>query len=131
MIEERILVQIVVLSNSEDSVLRFYRAQPVLSEQVKAAVAKALILKGRLNETRAETRRGEAELKGWIDDQARVRANLARLDKEQEAYKRQLKKLDELETEIEKRQARLRTLRQTESKQRKEYEDFLTGLSVE
>jgi hypothetical protein len=129
--EERMVARTVLLSNAEDTEIRFQRSQTVLSEMVKAALEKALELKGRLNETRAEGKRLEAELKTWIDDQMRVRANLERLHREQDAYKRQLKKLDELETEIEKVQAGLRQLRDREARQRKEYEQFLAGLSVE
>jgi hypothetical protein len=47
------------------------------------------------------------------------------------AYKRYLEKFDTQETEIEKLQAQIKQLQETEKQQKKEYEDFLAGLSVE
>lgn len=46
-------------------------------------------------------------------------------------YKRYLEKFDKQETEIEQLQARIKEAQQAEHQQRKEYEAYLTGLTVE
>jgi hypothetical protein len=66
-----------------------------------------------------------------VDDQARIRANLQRLPMTSEAYKRYLKKIDQQETEIEKLQEAIKKLRAAQEKQRKDYEDYLLGLTVD
>jgi DNA repair exonuclease SbcCD ATPase subunit len=114
-----------------DEAVRFFQKATASSPAVRAALAKALELKGALAATQGEIA-GETEaLKGITEDQSRLRANLERVPPTSEAYKRYLKKFDEQETEIERRQARLKELRETVERQRKAFEDFVQGLNVE
>jgi hypothetical protein len=47
------------------------------------------------------------------------------------AYKRYLDKFDQQETQIEKYQADVKTMQETEHQQKKEFEDFLNNFSAE
>ncbi len=47
------------------------------------------------------------------------------------AYKRYLEKFDRQETQIEKYQADVKKMQETEHQQQKEFEDFLTNFSAE
>lgn len=129
--EERMRAQAVVLSNTDDQMLRFYLHQQVLSPIAKAALEKAIGLRQKWTGLQKQVQAQERDLKQRLEDQARVRANLGRVSKEQEVYKRYLKKLDEMENELEKLQVGIRALQDDELKERKEFEDFLAGLTVE
>jgi hypothetical protein len=130
-VEERTVVQEVVLTGADDQTVLRYVSGTAASAALKEALAKASDLKGRLEATRREIGQTERQLKAITDDQARLRANLERVPPTSEAYKRYLKKFDEQETEIEKLQDAIRKLQVTEQQQRKAYEDYLMNLSVE
>src|SRR5207249_11480271 len=101
------------------------------SEKVKAALREALAKKGELAETRAAVQKEEAALQVIEKDQSRMRANMERVPPTSEAYKRYLKKFDDQETEIEKRQDRVAKVRAEGDQQKKTYEDFLVALDVD
>jgi hypothetical protein len=130
-VEERAVVQQVVLTSSDDQTILRYVSGTVVSPALKDALAKAVELKRKLEATRQEITQAERQLKAITDDQARLRANMERVPKDSEAYKRYLKKFDEQETEIEKPQEQIKKLQAIEQQQRKAYEDYLSNLSVE
>jgi hypothetical protein len=130
-IEERTVVQEVVLTSADDQTILRYVSGTNASPALKEALAKAADLKARLEATRRDISQTERQLKAITDDQARLRANLERVPPTSEAYKRYLKKFDEQETEIEKLQDAIRKLQATEQQQRKTYEDYLMNLRVE
>jgi len=129
--EERMLGETMLLARLEDDRFRFYLAQPALSEPVKTALRQVIGLRDKLAETRGTIARKQKELKEVVDDQARIRTNLEQVNRDLEASKRFLKKLEERESEIEKLQGELRTLETTREKQTRELEEFLQELNVE
>jgi hypothetical protein len=129
--EEQPVVQEVTLFDANDQTVLRYVSNTAASGALKAAVAEALRLKGKLESTRREIAQAGRQLQAIVDDQARLRANLERVPPTSEAYKRYLKKFDEQETEIEKLQGTIKRLRALEHRQRKAYEDYLADLNVE
>jgi hypothetical protein len=130
-VEERTVVQQVVLTNSDDQTVLRYVSGSTASPALKDAVARATELKRKLEATRREVAQAERQLKAIVDDQARLRANMERVPKDSEAYKRYLKKFDDQETQIEKLQDSIKALQVREQEQRAAYEDYLANLSVE
>ena len=70
-------------------------------------------------------------LKEIAEDQDRIRKNIEKAPKESDAFKRYLKKLDDQETEIEKRQARLKELKLEKAKQEKALKDYAESAKAE
>jgi hypothetical protein len=130
-VEESGGVSTVELSNSPDETIRVFLRSPVLTPKVKAALEEALRRKTQLAETQHEIQREEQALKVIEQDQTRMRANMQRVPQTSEAYKRYLKKFDEQETDIEKRREKITKLQETSEQQRKGYESFLAGLTIE
>jgi hypothetical protein len=130
-VEERTVEQQLVLTSLDDQIVIRYMSGSAASPALKAALAKAIDLKSKVEATRREIFQMERQLKRIMDDQARLRANLERVPPTSEAYKRYLKKFDEQETQIEDLQGSIKKLESTEQQQRKAYEDFLAALSVE
>ena len=60
-----------------------------------------------------------------------MRSNLAVADKSSDVYKRYLKKFDDQETEIEKRQAKISELSKLKLKLAKEFKEMVAGLNAE
>jgi hypothetical protein len=129
-IEERTLVEQVTLTDADDKTVLHYLSSAAASPAVREALKKAQELKGKLTTTRRAIARAERQLKTIVDDQARLRANMARVPKDSDAYKRYLKKFDDQETEIEKLQDEVKKLQTTEADQRLAFEEFLANLDV-
>ncbi len=98
---------------------------------VKAAVGKVLAARQAQAETVAGIAEEQAALKEIGDEQTRIRANMAQAPKESEAFKRYLKKFDDQETEIEKRQAKLKELTKAKDRKAKELADLVRTLKAE
>jgi hypothetical protein len=130
-IEEKDVLSQIALTNSDDQTMRFFLSQPVVSEAVKKALAKAIELKGKLSATQRDIQQLERQLKVITDDQQRLRLNLREMPPTAEAYKRYLKKFDEQETQIEDYQKKIKTLQDQEHQERKQYEEYLAKLDVE
>jgi hypothetical protein len=130
-VEEKPRVTQVVLSNSDDQTIRLYLAGNVASAKVKAALEQAGKLKEKLVATQREADDLRRQEKAIVEDQARIRANMARVPEKSAPYQRYLKKLDEQEMQIERLQAQVRTGQVRENEQRAAFEKFLLSLDVE
>jgi hypothetical protein len=130
-VEERDVGTVVTLTNSDDNTMRFFLSQPIVSDAVKAALAKSLDLKAKVDGAHREIVQLEKQLKDITDDQVRLRANLREMPQTAEAYKRYLKKFDDQETQIEDFRKKIKDLQDTEFAHRKAFEDYLAKLDVE
>lgn len=119
------------IARVSDEMLRHYAASAVAKPAVKDAVTKLIALRAATDATKKSIADEEAALKAIGEDQIRIRANLERVPKESEAYKRYLKKFDEQETEIETRQAKVKTLKAKSTDDEKAYKDFSEKLKAE
>jgi len=126
--EERDVVQTVQLTNSDDQTMRFFFSQSVTSDKVKAALQKAIDLRGGWAKTQQELGKAVQQLKDVTDDQVRLRANIKELPSTSPVYKKYLEKFEKQEGQIEEMQASIKSLQDQEHKQRQDYENFLAAL---
>lgn len=98
---------------------------------VKAALVKVRAVVAERDAADVGVRAEEAGIALIVDEQNRLRANLAAVPKESEAYKRYVKKFDEQETEIEQRRAKIKELTKAKEKALKELADQTRGLNAE
>jgi hypothetical protein len=129
--EEKDFGSSVALTNSDDQFIRIVLNEKVTSDKVKAALNKALELRGKLAQSLRELQQQQRQLADITADQDRLRKNLREMPPTAAAYKRYLKKFDDQETQIEKFQATIKELQDAEHAQRKDYETFLANLNVE
>src|SRR5215471_12416642 len=129
--EEKDFASSVALTNSDDQFIRVVLNEKVTSDKVKAALTRALELRGKLAQSQRELQQQQRQLNDITADQDRLRKNLRDMPPTAAAYKRYLKKFDDQETQIVKLQALIKELQDSEHAQRKDYEAFLTSLNVE
>jgi hypothetical protein len=108
-----------------------YLARPATPAAVTAALARVKADRAKLAETEKALAEEDAALRAIADDQARMRSNIERVPKESQAFQRYLKKFDDQETEIERRQARAKELRADVGQQKQATDAYLRGLSAE
>lgn len=120
-----------VLLSADEKQVQLLLRSPIPSANVKTALRKAADLKAALDKALGDASLREAELKGILDDQARLRANLAALPPTSAAFKRYLGMFDVQETQIEKLQAEIKRQRAATQQQQKALEVFLADLNVD
>ena len=89
------------LTNLDDGTIQIYLSAKVVSERVKAALAEVVKRKHALEEVVAEVQQRQQQIRDIGEDQARIRQNMAQLDRNTDVYKTYVKKLSEQEAEIE------------------------------
>jgi chromosome segregation ATPase len=119
------------LTDSGAEQIGLYLQAKQLSSRVKEALQRALSLRDRISQTVAQRSRLEQRLKEIAQEQGRIRDNMGKLPQNSELYGRYVKKLDLQETETEKLQRDLDSLRAAEAGQRKDLSDYLQALDVE
>jgi hypothetical protein len=129
--EERVLSQQIALTNSNDDQIKFFLNTAVASPKVKAGLKQAIDLRWAMNKTQRDIAEQQQQLMTITQDQVRLRANLKEMPPTAAAYKRYLDKFDQQETQIEKYQADIKKLQETEHQQKKEFDDFLANFSAE
>jgi chromosome segregation ATPase len=102
-----------------------------LPPAVAAALTRIRTMRITLRDTEAGAKDEDAAIKEIKDDQTRIRANIERVPKESDAYKRYLKKFDDQETEIEDRTAKLKVHLKQLTKTKAELTEFLRDLKAE
>jgi hypothetical protein len=119
------------VSNQSDEQIRWLISQPTASKKLQAGLREALALRLALSKTQREIGELQRQLNVIVQDQTRIRANLKETPSTSKAHKRYLEKLDEQESQIERYQADIKKLNQSEHEQKKAFDDFLARFSVE
>lgn len=129
--EEKVFERPLPLKEAPDAKLREYLASAVVSEQVRAALAKALDLKTKLMVTRQSLEEKSKQFDVSNKDQARQRDNLKIIPMSSEHYKKFLDQFVAQETEILSLQKAIAALQTTAAAQEAEYERFVAAVSAE
>ncbi len=119
------------LATCNPGTLLHYAKQPETKQAVRDVLARILELRAKVEDAKAGMQAEQTALKEIADDQERIRKNIERAPKESETFKRYLKKFDDQETEIEKRQARLKDLRAEVAKQEKALKEYADNARAE
>ena len=118
------------LLTADDDTLRTFTKAGVASPAVVAAIADILERRGAMAEARKAVAIPVDGLKAVTEDQVRIRANIERVPRDSEAYRRYLKKFDDQETQIETFQAKIKDLAGKADAAEAAYKALLAGLNV-
>jgi hypothetical protein len=128
--EEKSVREDVVLTNIDDQTIAIVLQSPAASKELKAALQKAVELKGKWTATERQIGDVERKLDAAMKDQARARENLKVIPQTDPAYRKVLDRLLALEEEIDRQRGQREKLQTTAAQQREEYERYLTELTV-
>jgi chromosome segregation ATPase len=123
--------QQLALTNLDDGTIQFYSSARVVSERVKAALAEVVKQRQALEAVAAQLHERHQQVRDIGEDQARIRQNMAQLDRNTDVYKNYVKKLSEQETEIEKLRGQIAKLNDESTRLRKALDDYLLGLDLQ
>ncbi len=129
--EEETATETTELGKFSSSALDEHVKRAVTPATVKAAITRLIAERAKLNGLEASLKEESVALKAIADEQTRIRANMERVPKDSLAYQRYLKKFDDQETEIERRQAKAATLLIEGKKQEKALAELTKTMNAE
>jgi hypothetical protein len=129
--EERQLSETATLVNSPNDLIAIYLRAQKISPKVKDALQKVITLREKLYQTTNERDRRTARVNEMSQEQARIRENMSRLSQSSDLYNRYVKELDQQETDLSVLRKEIESLRDEETKQKRELDDYMLNLDVE
>ena len=129
--EERTDHQQVALGNLDDNSIHYYLSAKVVSDKVKEALAEIVKRKQALAEIVVKKQQLEQHIREIAEDQARIRQNMAQLDRNSDVYKNYVKKFSDQESEIEKTRGQIASLTDQETGMRKGLDEYMMGLDLQ
>ncbi|MFN3649368.1 MAG: hypothetical protein ACK47B_07275 [Armatimonadota bacterium] len=127
---ERPVTETVALLDADLDLLLTYTRNDRVSPEVKRALEELVTRRRKITELQGRRAAVEAELKEIDAEQARIRQNMERLDRNSPLYMQYVQKLTEQEAQIETLRAEQRRLRQQEAEAQQELRQYLDSLSV-
>lgn len=129
--EERQLDERVALNNLDDGTIHYYLNAPAVSQAVKDALAEIIRRKREIEDAVQARQNAEQQVSIVDQEQARIRQNMAQLDRNSELYNRYVQKFSEQEDRVEQLRQQIAQLSEREQSLRKALDDYLLGLEVE
>ena len=111
--------------------LTYFSKLEATKPAVREVLKKVLEIRGKITDAQKGINAELTALKEIADDQERIRKNIEKAPKESETFKRYLKKFDDQETEIEKRQARIKELKTELAKQEDAFTEYAQNAKAE
>jgi hypothetical protein len=127
--EERASAMEVLLTSLDSDTIKLYISSSVVIDKGKESLKKIIETREKLATIHGEVKTMEERLKGITEDQVRLRANIERVPKDSEVYKRYLAKFDTQETQIEKLQAELEEKKEYLRAHQKEFENMVLQMN--
>jgi hypothetical protein len=129
--EERVFNQQVALTNINDSSIRIYLNEKVVSDKVKAALQEIVKRKAELDRLRMDGTELDRRLGAIQNDQDRINKNMAQLDRNTELYKNYVKELSDQEGEIKKIREQKTALVDKQNGLQKSLDDYMMSLDLQ
>ena len=129
--EEQLTREEIGLVSADINMLLLYTRNRVISPKVKAALEKVVEARNSISELERRIALLTQQISEITQEQSRIRENMKTISQNSEIYTRYLKKFDAQETQIEGFREQLQKLRADEATQRKQLEDYITGLELD
>jgi hypothetical protein len=110
--------------------LQSYQQTGAISKEVRDALIKAMQLRQAVADLQQQVQEHDAQIQAIRTDQAPIRENMKTVDRSGQYFKRLETKLNDQETQIEKLQSERDDLNEKQKQAQKDFEDYLSGLTV-
>lgn len=129
--EEQLTREEIGLVSADINMLLLYTRNRAITSKVKAALEKVVEARNSISELERRIALLTQQISEITQEQSRIRENMKTISQNSEIYTRYLKKFDAQETQIEGFREQLQKLRADEATQRKQLEDYITGLELD
>ncbi len=128
--EERTERQQVAITNLDDGMIAIFLQAKVVTDQVKAALKQVVALKAEWQTLQVKRQQLEEQIRVIEEEQARIRQNMAQLDRTSDLYKRYVQKFAEQEDQNDKIRAEIKAVTDQINAAKKKLDDYLMSLEV-
>jgi len=128
--EKQVSESAILLNTSNESLDLYLRAQKI-SAAVKDALQKVAAMRNTLSQTASDRIRREQRISEITQEQARIRENMSRLNQTSDLFNSYVKELTQQETDLASLRKEIETLKDTETKQQRDLNDYILNLDVE
>lgn len=129
--EERQANETATLLNTANEGLQIYLRAQKISAAVKEALQKVAAMRNTLSQTTSDRQRREQRISEITQEQARIRENMARLNQTSDLFNSYVKELTQQETDLASMRKEIETLKDSETKQQRDLNDYILNLDVE
>jgi hypothetical protein len=129
--EQQITDERVALLDCSVGQLVVYSKEGQIDDRIRAALAKAADMKRHLGDLQQQIQFRQQAIEQIGQEQGRMRENMRVVSQDTDYYKHLLSKLNDQETQIEKRQEEIQDLQKQAQQQQKDLEAYLSGLDLE
>ena len=130
LVEEQTVSQQIALANVPDDMILLFEHSTVVSESVKKALAEIVKRKQEIQSLTVKRQEQEQTINSITQEQARIRENMARLDRNNDLYVRYVKKFSEQEDQVEKARDEIKKLDAQIHERQKALDDYMLGLDL-
>ena len=120
----------ILLSEGGIDQIAYYQQTKEVSQKVKEALQRVVLLRSKLDDVRAQRTRLDQRTAEITAEHARIRENMQRLQQNSDLYNHYVKKLDQQETELESLRKDIERLKNTEEDHRRELQNYVMNLDV-
>jgi hypothetical protein len=129
--EEQLITQQLAVTNLDQDAILLYVRSKAVSQAVKDMLAEIVSRKQSLATLVSQREQLQSQLNAIDSDQARIRENMDRLDRNSELYQRYVKKFVEQEDQVENLRRQAKTLVEEEARARRALDDYMTSAEVQ
>ncbi|MEX2120659.1 MAG: hypothetical protein WD847_13785 [Pirellulales bacterium] len=128
--EEQVVRQEVAVNNLDDGMIQFYLNARVVSDEVKRALTEVVKRKREIEQLAVRHQELEQQINVISQEQARIRENMAQLDRQSDLYNRYVKKFASQEDQVEQLRGQIADTQQQLTSKRKSLDEYLLGLDL-
>jgi hypothetical protein len=129
--EEQLITQQLAVKNLDQDAILLYARSKAVSQAVKDMLAEIVSRKQSLATLVSQREQLQNQLQGIDQEQARIRENMDRLDRNSELYQRYVKKFVEQEDQVEDLRRQTKMLVEEEARARRALDDYMTSAEVQ
>jgi len=128
--EEQTVSEQIALTNVNDDLIAYYQRSTVVSEEVKKALAEIVKRKQAIQEVAQQQQQYQQQIAAITQEQARIRENMTRLEKNTELYNRYVKIFGAQEDDVEKARGAIKELQTKQVELQRSLDEYLLGLEI-
>jgi hypothetical protein len=128
---QRTALERLAINNLNDQSIQIYLKMNVVSRQVKDALREVVRRKQELEQLARQKQQIAGQINDIVQDQNRIRENMAQLDRNSDVYKNYVKKFSRQESEMERLRAETAELNKKEVDLRQDLDQYLMNLDLQ
>jgi hypothetical protein len=128
--EEQTVDEQIALTNVNDDLIAYYQRSKVVSEPVKKALSEVIKRKNEIQKVAVEQQQHQQQIAAITQEQARIRENMTRLEKNTELYNRYVKIFGSQEDDVEKAREKIKELQAKQIELQNSLNEYMLGLEI-